>query len=217
MTGRTVFSAVMAWLEAATGLPITPGDQQAKLARMQAYYELLGDLPLAVLKAACRRVALEPTFGRFPEVGAIRAAAASVMSGPAMTFAEAWPLVVQASNLLRTHDANPVCRLAPGGRLVSISTREHNDGVYANLPPIVAKAMRVFSPGSLWEDPTCRAQFRRVFEEVVAREREELLLPPALTKAITAIGHEHAALPAPVDSPVRAIVAGLADKFAVKD
>src|SRR4051812_19249127 len=55
---RTEFSEAMAWLEVACGKPIYTGNPQEQLARMQVYFDVLGELPLPVLRVAAQRAIL---------------------------------------------------------------------------------------------------------------------------------------------------------------
>ena len=191
---RTEFAAAMAWLEAGVGRPICEGGEQEKLARMTVYYEMLSDLPLNALQAACRRATLENNYSAFPTIALLRQLATSIVAGPDLTFAEAWRHAINATASLST-ETDPGYQIIRAGK--KYSPAEYNQKIFAELPPTVAKAMKCFGIGRLWEDETCRAQFRRMFDEITEQERSELVLPPSLASAIAAIGEEtkHKQLP----------------------
>ena len=143
---------------------------------MEVYQDLLGDLPLSVLKLAAKRVALENRYSVFPTVAEIRQAAIEVSRGQVgeLSTAEAWALAWNAASKIDLE--------IPG------SAECH----CKELPPLVVEAMRAFGLPSLCQsaDPVSvmRGQFLRIYDQLAARDRRVALLPDSMKREIACIG-----------------------------
>ena len=175
---RAEFLTVMAWLSAAIGKPICdsagPSAESERKARMDVYFECLGDLPLPVFQLAAKRVALNHRWATFPNVAELREAAARSMLGQVqpMSGGEAWQLAWQA-----------VCKI---DLEVEGSCERHTRG----LPALVVEAMRAFGISALIaaEPNFARPQFIKIFDALVERDARRALLPASVRAAIVAIG-----------------------------
>ena len=151
----TEFLATLAYLSSAIKKPI-PADQA------EVYWDLLGDLPAAVLATAAKQVILESEYPVLPTVGALRKRALALMQPAMPQWSEAWELVLSAVN--RYGYANQARALA-------------------TLPDLAARTARALGWQSLCDAsveqlPTVRAQFRDAYSLMAAREQQQAL-PPA--------------------------------------
>lgn len=137
------------------------------------YFDLLGDLPVEVLKAAAKRVCLEHKWSSFPNPAEIREAAAKVARGPAgeLSPAEAWAKA--------WHEINS--RIDPELEYTIERARK-------SLPPLVWEAIRAMGIPALCygNEPVSvfRAQFTKIYEQLQARDHRDALLPPDARQAI---------------------------------
>lgn len=188
---RIEFAKVMAYLEAAISKPLDAD-------RAEVYFDLLGDLPAEVLQTAAKKVALEHKWASFPTVAELRQAASETLQGvlTLLSPAEAWEQAWSA-----------VKRIDP-------DIEGSVDRALANVHPLVAEAMGVFSIRALvyGKEPVgvIRGQFMKMFEQLADREKRKSLLPPALAQNIKAIGEKRKALPPSVGKAIGKI--GLADE-----
>lgn len=163
------FAAVMGFLESACGKPLPPK-------ALDVYFELLGDLPVDVLRLSAQRVALEHPWANFPSIAELRAAAAEIVRGlvKEVSPAESWELAWRAA-----------------GR-IDLEIDGSADRAMNGLPEIVQEAMRAYSIPSLvyGKDPVgvIRGQFLKIFEQLAARDRRIALLPAAMKKKIVETG-----------------------------
>lgn len=164
------------------------------LEQVQGYYLALGDVPRDVMLLAAAKIACGRIYPTFPMPGEIRAAAVEITAGQqaSPTFAAAWRLALDTAKRL-SRETNPSYRIIRNGK--SESPQEHNERILGALPPLVANALRCF--GRLEDDEVCRAQFRRMYEDLVGVEQTKRLLPAALAEQIEAIAsrQEAKALP----------------------
>lgn len=168
---RVEFAECMGYAALAVGKPLP---KEAT----EVYYDLLGDLPLDVLRLAVKRVVLEHRWATFPTVAEFRAAASEAMCGRELTAGEAMALVRRA---------------------VSVFSFQREAAALASLPPLVAQAVDALGWRTICdstEPEIWGAQFRKAYETLVARERRQAILPPSVARMVQAIGNRH--LPAPV-------------------
>ena len=62
----------------------------------EAWYQILGDIPYKLAKAAFMRVLAQNEYQNLPPVGLIRRAAMDLSAGHSLTAAEAWGMVLCA-------------------------------------------------------------------------------------------------------------------------
>src|SRR5262249_28732759 len=132
---REEFAEVCAYLAAAIARPIPR-------AQAEVYFDLLGDLPAPVLRAAARQALAASAYPRRPRVGVVRRLAVEQLQDDLPPAAEAYRLVLRVVN----------ARRGDRGRLLD------------DLPEPVrqaALAMGLDSIGDSTEPETCRAQFTR--------------------------------------------------------
>ncbi len=162
------FTSIMAYLELGCGRPLSP-----KAA--EVYFDLLGDLPFPVLKAAAQRVILEHPWNTFPSIAELRKASADTFQGhwTYLSPGEAWKLAW-----------NAVCRIDPEQAGSAARACER-------LPPLVRKALETFGVVQLCcaKPEFARPQFMKIYEHLSAREQRQALLPAALKREIAAIGN----------------------------
>jgi hypothetical protein len=162
---REEFSACMAYLAAAIQKPL-PKESVA------VYFDLLGDLQLAVLQTACKRVALEHRWATFPSVAEIREAAAETQRGQVKEIApaEAWEMAWRAVGQIDPEVAGSA------------------DRALSRVPLIVAAAVVAMGIPALCygKEPVgvIRGQFMKTFEQIAARDKRQALLPSTVKEAI---------------------------------
>lgn len=166
---RKEFAAVLAYIAEGCGKSLTT-------AAAEVYFGLLKDLPLQALQVAAGRVLLEHRYATFPPVGLIREFAVETMRGQVkpMTGAEAWGIAIRAMNK---------CDVDVEGSV---------DRAFANVPAIVREAVSGFGFKALYSLPngsveTARAQFTKLFDGLVERERKQSLLPSVMASEIKQI------------------------------
>lgn len=149
------------FLSAAIGRPI-PANQ------LEAYYDLLNDIPFAALKAACKRAIQEQKDNWLPSVGAIRSHASEVINGQLPQYADEWETVRKA--IQRFGWPRPV------------------EGM-ASLSPLAQHAVKAIGG---WmaicdsENPSIiGAQFRTAYEAAARREENNRRVSPELRPVIT--------------------------------
>lgn len=162
---KAEFGAILAYLSAAVGKPVT--DQQAEV-----YFDLLGDLPAAVLRAAAQQALLESQYPTLPPVGQLRKLATAALEGRDRipTAAEAWECARRA--VVRFG----YCREAEG--LASVS----------GLVRRTLECLGWVAVCDSTEPEIVRAQFVRAYESLASREHRERLLPAAVKEAIAKVG-----------------------------
>lgn len=164
---RTEFAKIMAYIDAATGKPLT---SQA----LEVYFDLLGDLSYQVLLAGSKRILCERVWANFPQVGELRAAAVDAMQGqisalsPAQAWAIGWGIV---------KDTDPDVE----GSFGRACRRKQ-------APAIVVETINAMGLPSLCDKSesvsVVRSQFLKFFEQLAARDRRRALLPAATVAAI---------------------------------
>jgi len=165
------FIKAMQYLEATTGKPIDPDPKKAA-ARLEVFYDLLGDLDFEIFKAACQRVALQHPWSTFPSIAELREAAVCMRDGAIaeLSAGEAWDKAWEAAKKIDLE--------IPG-------SLEHHT---KNLPAIVLEAMRAFSiPALIYgKEPlgVIRSQFVKIYEPLATREKRRRLYPPKLIEEI---------------------------------
>lgn len=178
---REEFLRVTAYITAASDKPLSQD-------RLEAYFDLLGDLPYEILLTAAKRVVLEHPWATFPSIAELRKAATESTQGTiaTLTAAEAWALAWKCIG----------------------NTDPEVEGSFArasfDLPAIVIEAIRTFGLMAMCygKEPigVVRAQFTAIYEQLAARAARTALFPAALTQAI-----QRKPLPAPVASTLAAI------------
>lgn len=161
---REQFSRVMAYLSAGCG-------KEIRDETMIVYFDLLGDLPEAVLQAAAKRALLENHYPVLPTAGVLRKLAIEAMRGKENlpTAGEAWGMALRAAS----------------GNVL------HEQEILARLHPLVAQAVRCFGFRTLCdatETEFLGAQFRKVYETLLERDQRQGLLTADLRQALEQIG-----------------------------
>jgi hypothetical protein len=176
---RADFIPIMAYIGTAVGKPLTAD-------ALEVYFDLLGDLPKNVLQIAAKRVVLEHKWATFPAVAELREAAAETMqgSGGAMSSGEAWSIATKACWDCDVDIPGDVER------------------AFTGMPSAVRLAVQRFGFRALYQPgdnlEVMRAQFTKIYEQIVAEDKRQALLPPALRRQIAAVNVQHGELPAPV-------------------
>ena len=160
------FAKVMAFITGGCGKSLTD-------AQTEVYFAMLADLPQKALMIAAQRALLQPLYSAFPTIELLRRLAVDSMAGPEvrMTAGEAWGLALKACG---------ACDIEIPG-----SVERH----LGKLPELVRVAISRFGFRSLYDIPpgsmeTARAQFIRIYEGLVAQEKERILLTPAIRKGV---------------------------------
>jgi len=161
---KVEFTRIMLFMSGVSGKPVSE-------AMASGYFDFLGDLPAEVLEVAAKRALLEAAYPMIPLVGVLRRLAEETLRGNSIepTAGEAWGIALRAAagNYLRERE------------------------ILADLPPLVARAIRCFGFKTLCdatETEILGAQFRKVYDTLVEREKRQGLLPPALRASIERIG-----------------------------
>lgn len=140
---------------------------------VEAWHELLGDLPWEVALAATKKVLAEQEIPCLPAVGKIRQAAAQISLPWLLAPAEAWAMV---------------------SRTVSKYGFYRKEQALATLPQEVRQAVECVGWENLChsEEPEIiRAQFLRVYEQYAVRARQEITTPPDVRSVIDRIAEQH--------------------------
>ncbi|SMB97824.1 Loader and inhibitor of phage G40P [Thermanaeromonas toyohensis ToBE] len=139
---------------------------------VELWYRLLQDLPYQVVEKALLKVLSEVRY--FPTVAEIRQAAAEIMQPETLSPGEAWALVLQAVKRYGSY-------------------REAE--ALAALPEDVARAVRYLGWREicLSEQPeVVRAQFMKVYEQVIGRQRESVVTPREVRELTAKIAQQKA-------------------------
>jgi hypothetical protein len=135
-------------------------------ATINAYFVMLGDLPLAAFQAAAQEAVANSDYPTLPAIGVLRKLALGFGEEYVICPHEAWGLVRQA--------------------LVTYGSWRELEAL-ASLPPLVAQAARALGWSTICvsEAPTIiSAQFRATYEALATKEQRRRLLPPALRKQL---------------------------------
>jgi hypothetical protein len=173
MISKTDFAACMAMLSVGSGEREI--DPRTVHARTGVYYDLLGDLPLAVLQAACKRALAENQYPTLPPVGVLRSLATEIMLGPQPTAAEAWRMCARVASFYHTYDDWTKFKAE-----------------VAKLPEVVRKAGECIGWRSIRDTmnpETARAQFHKAYTELSRQARRRELLPAPLREEIVRLGN----------------------------
>lgn len=155
MMTRAEFSKLMAFITAAVDKPVARPT-------VDAYYEMLGDLPYDLAAVAVKKIIATDEYPTLPTIGKIRQAAAEISRGHILSAPEAWGMVLKAV---------------------------HEYGYYregealAALPEQVAEVVRWMGFQTICMSEKIsvdRGQFLRMYEIHQKREQEQALLPPAV-------------------------------------
>jgi hypothetical protein len=159
MMTRAEFSKLMAFITAAVDKPVARPT-------VDAYYEMLGDLPYDLAAVAVKKIIATDEYPTLPTIGKIRQAAAEISRGHILSAPEAWGMVLKAV---------------------------HEYGYYregealAALPEQVAEVVRWMGFQTICMSEKIsvdRGQFLRMYEIHQKREQEQALLPPAIKTLI---------------------------------
>ncbi len=138
------------------------------------YFQLLADLPAEALYAAALEIAASRVYPGWPMPGEIRTVATRVLS-PQFTAGEAWRLAQVAARRLVDESLD-----FKNG----VPVDEWNEKVWQQLPPAVAKTLRIFGGRRLVEAQATYANFRDEYERQVASLRRPLMLPAPAKEVI---------------------------------
>jgi len=159
---RIEFSKLMAFITAAIDKPVARPT-------VDAYYEMLGDLPYNLAAAAVKKIIATDEYPTLPTIGKIRQAAAEISRGRILSAPEAWGMAIKAI---------------------------HRYGYYReaeameSLPEHVAEIVRWMGYQSICmtdKIDVVRGQFLKMYETQQRRESEQALLPPAVRDAIAQV------------------------------
>ena len=89
MMTRAEFSKLMAFITAAVDKPVARPT-------VDAYYEMLGDLPYDLAAVAVKKIIATDEYPTLPTIGKIRQAAAEISRGHILSAPEAWGMVLKA-------------------------------------------------------------------------------------------------------------------------
>ena len=155
MMTRAEFSKLMAFITAAVDKPVARPT-------VDAYYEMLGDLPYDLAAVAVKKIIATDEYPTLPTIGKIRQAAAEISRGHILSAPEAWGMVLKAV---------------------------HEYGYYregealAALPEQVAEVVRWMGFQTICMSEKIsvdRGQFLRMYEIHQKREQEQAVLPAGL-------------------------------------
>jgi len=178
------FKECMAYLAVAVNKPLAATEKEAEF-RRKVYFDLLGDLSAEVLQLACKRVALNHPWATFPSAAELRAAAVETMQGMVsmLSAEEAWGIAWKVADV--------------------DMEQPHSMERIKKIPPLVLKAINTFGLAAFLycKDPVgvMRAQFIKIFDALAKTEKQRLLLPAALTKAIESKGERRPQIAAVLD------------------
>ncbi len=165
MMTRAEFSKLMAFITAAVDKPVARPT-------VDAYYEMLGDLPYDLAAVAVKKIIATDEYPTLPTIGKIRQAAAEISRGHILSAPEAWGMVLKAV---------------------------HEYGYYregealASLPGQVAEVVRWMGFQTICMSEKIsvdRGQFLRMYEIHQKREQEQALLPPTIKTLIADLAGE---------------------------
>lgn len=153
------FAKIIAYLSAAYG------DKKMSSATADVYWDLLQDLPDDAVFAAVKQVAASNQYPTLPPVGVIRQAAVRLLC-QLPSPAEAWAELTENIRQFGYYRAN--------------------EGLIA-LSPIVRQAAKCigYTEICLSENiEATRAHFLRAYEQYVAREKEQALMPSEVRRFV---------------------------------
>jgi hypothetical protein len=185
---KTEFAEVIAFIELAIGKPIDP-DPKTALARTRVFFELLGDLPVEVLRTSVKRVLNEHKWASFPTPAEIREACALTQHGKQaeLSAAEAWSLAWKA---VGAHDPDLHGAYMYGG----VTYESQWACITRNYPPRVIEAIHSFGVSALvsCKDPVgvLRGQFMKIYDQLAARDMRLALLSEPVKQEITKAGEK---------------------------
>lgn len=136
---------------------------------VEAWTELLGDLPYDVALAGVKKVLSQQEYPALPAVGKIRFACLDLTTTMLPSAMEAWAEVTRAIGLYGYY---------------------RQEEAMAYMSPMVVRVVRMLGWRDicLSEEPEIlRAQFRKAYEAHVTRDREVMVLPADIRKMITDI------------------------------
>lgn len=200
---RDEFLGCMSILSAGIGKPIADGEgkagESARKARLDVYYDLLGDLHHEALKVAVRRVLVDHKWNTFPSIAELRAAAVEDVKSQLPSPGEAWKLAQKFASAYDPEQSGPFrARPKAGGEMRLYESR--SEWLLEGYPEVVVEAMRQYGFSLLANTGAKYAmtRFFEVYEEISSKETRKVLMPastqrPAIqnktpVKAIGSIG-----------------------------
>lgn len=160
------FAEVIAYIASGTGKALAVESQVV-------YWDLLGDLPVDIFWTAARRVLVEHKWASFPSVAELRHAAVESAQGitSELSTAKAWELAWKAV----------------GG--IDLDVDGSKERAFSKLPKLVAEAISAMGLAAMIgnkKEPVSvlRAQFRDIYEQILAATRRKALFPPAVHAAL---------------------------------
>jgi len=147
------------------------------------WFELLGDMPADVVRAAVKMVVLKHEFATMPPVGAIRKAAVELQQ-PSIPAAKAWELFLAA---VRKHGSGKRTLYRAGHEPIEIDNTQRG---LDSLPPQVRRAAIAFGWQTLCDTAPdelglAQEQFRKTYNSLGESEQRNAIMPPSV-KAIAA-------------------------------
>ena len=159
------FTKIMAFISAAIDKPIAR-------ATIDAYYEMLKDMPADLALASAKKVIGSDEYPVLPTIGKIRKAAQDLCQMDRLSAPEAWGLVLKA-----------VHRYGYYGEAEAM----------ASLPDNVGAVAQMMGWGEICHSDkpdVLRAQFMRMYETVEVRQQERDMLPDDVKKVVAGIGRK---------------------------
>lgn len=178
---------ILRYVEAACGTRVPFTEQQTAV-----WFDLLGDLPAAAVKAAVRTVCIDHGFPTIPPVGLVRKAAVAIQAPPAIPGPEAWNLFLAA-----------VRRFGSGrrSRMVKGEMREWDASEQGlqSLSPVVAHAAKCFGWQRLCDTSgehmgIAERDFLQSYGTLEKRDEQLAIMPPSV-RAIANNAGDNFALP----------------------
>ena len=168
------FAKALTFISAGIGKPVAKET-------IEVYFKILGDLPYDAFLAGCESVLVNHVWNSFPSIAELRQATLAVMTVNQLTAGEAFAMATTAAARIDMDIVGPY-RVKSGDGWKEYSSQA--EAVLDSLPSPVAKAMRTFGLHEICDRSTpssiVRAQFTRVFEQLVEREKSAALLPPSV-------------------------------------
>lgn len=159
---RESFAQAMALVSAGVGIEIT------KL-QAEVYYELLGDLPMEVLRLACKRAVVEHRYHTLPPVGLLRELAVEIMEPRELEADEAWARLRGAL-----------------ARICYTMNVEEVREIKATVPALAREVAERIGWNQIRDGKAevVRGQFLRLYDARRAQRKRVELLPPKLAMEI---------------------------------
>jgi len=133
--------------------------------KVHVWHEMLSDIDYSIASTAIKKLIMQNTFP--PSIAEVRKAVTELMNPEQVTSSEAWGEVIRAMRNFGYY---------------------REEEALASMSPTTARVVRYMGWREICmsEEPAgvLRGQFLKMYEQVVAREQEKKLLPPAMQNEI---------------------------------